>query len=96
MYDKVVKGEFFFGLIFKMVVVLVVLEVGVIFLNEWIMCYGVVILGNGWFYCWKWGGYGVVNMWNFIKKFCDVYFYEVVKCFGIDVIEEMVYRFGFG
>ncbi len=96
LYDKAVKGEFPPGSTFKMVVALAALEAGVISPNEWISCYGAVTLGNGKFHCWKRGGHGAVNMRSSIKKSCDVYYYEVAKRLGIDAIEEMAYRFGFG
>lgn len=56
-----------FGLIFKMIIVFVVFEEGVFDVEEIVFCCGFIeVLGN-WFYCWKFGGYGNINLYDSLK-----------------------------
>lgn len=46
--------------------------------------------------CWKRTGHGVQNLHQAIAHSCDVFFYQLANRLGIDRIEKMLSRFGFG
>ncbi|MDF1678313.1 MAG: penicillin-binding protein 2 [Legionellaceae bacterium] len=45
---------------------------------------------------WKRGGHGVVNLKRAITVSCDTYFYQLGNKLGINAIEDILTRFGFG
>lgn len=45
---------------------------------------------------WKKGGHGIVNMYKAIVQSCDTYFYTVAAKSGINHMNDIQYRFGFG
>ena len=48
------------------------------------------------FNCWTSKGHGPVNMIDALERSCDIYFYDLALRVGIDRIEAMARRFGFG
>ena len=46
--------------------------------------------------CWKKTGHGPVNLHSAIEESCDVYFYEMGRRLGIDVMAKKLSRFGLG
>ena len=46
--------------------------------------------------CWKKTGHGPVNLHSAIEESCDVYFYEMGRRLGIDMMAEGLSRFGLG
>lgn len=94
--NKAISGLFSPGSTFKMVVALAALEKGAITPESSFFCSGSIKLGNAVFHCWKKGGHGTVQLAKGIIQSCDVYFYEVAKRTGIDLIAKMARRLGLG
>jgi penicillin-binding protein 2 len=59
-------------------------------------CPGYFDLGNARFHCWRKGGHGTLNLRGGLKNSCDVFFYQVAKKVGIDLIASMGHNFGLG
>ena len=59
-------------------------------------CPGYYEFGEHIFYCWKHGGHGSVNMVEAMAGSCDTYFYDLGHRTGIDRIQSMAQRFGWG
>jgi penicillin-binding protein 2 len=93
--NKAIAGQYAPGSTFKMMVALAGLESGISPLDT-AYCPGFLRLGNARFHCWKRGGHGRVDMYDGIKRSCDVFFYELARKVGIDRIAEMANRFGLG
>ena len=93
--NKVIAGQYSPGSTMKMIVVLAALEEG-ISRNEVVECKGKYHLGKEVFHCWKKEGHGKVNLLEALKYSCDTYFYGLSMRLGIDSIEHMAKRFGFG
>jgi len=94
--NKAISGKFPPGSIFKMVVALAALEKGVITPESQFFCPGFLELGNAKFHCWKRGGHGIVALGKGIAQSCDVFFYEVIRRAGLDIVVDMARRLGFG
>ena len=48
------------------------------------------------FHCWAADGHGPIIMVDALERSCDTYFYDLALRVGIDRIEAMAQRFGFG
>jgi len=96
MTNKAINGEYSPGSTFKMIVALAAMAHGDITPNQTIDCLGHTDLGDRRFHCWKEHGHGSIDMRQAIAQSCDVYFYEVARRVGVDLIAEMAGRFGFG
>ena len=94
--NKAIGGLFAPGSTFKMIVALAALEAGVVSPDEEFVCDGTFTLADELFHCWKKEGHGAIAMEGAIAQSCDTYFYEVALRTGIDHIERMAKRFGFG
>ncbi|MCH8002473.1 MAG: penicillin-binding protein 2 [Proteobacteria bacterium] len=93
--NKAISGQYAPGSTFKMMVALAGLEAG-ISPETTAYCPGFMRLGNARFHCWKRGGHGRVNMYDGIKRSCDVFFYDLSRKIGPDRIAAMANRFGLG
>ena len=94
--NKAIRGLYAPGSTFKMLVVLAALEDELIKPDETIGCNGKYEFAGETFHCWKHDGHGDTNLVQAIEKSCDVYFYDLALRVGIDRIERMAQRFGFG
>lgn len=95
LYHKAYDGTYPPGSTFKMVVATAALEAG-IDPNMRVHCNRYYRFGNRTWHCWKAGGHGSVNMHWAIKGSCDVYFYEIARRTGVELISDVSHRFGFG
>lgn len=93
--NKAIAGLYPPGSTFKTVTAIAALRAG-IDPTQRINCTGQYQLGNHLFHCWKKGGHGPMDMHNGIKHSCDIYFYDVAKRIGIDVIAKAAKEFGLG
>ncbi|MEK6693316.1 MAG: penicillin-binding protein 2 [Nitrospirota bacterium] len=84
------------GSTFKIVMAAAGLESGKITPSTEVTCQGAMRFGNRDFRCWKAGGHGRVSLHRAIVESCDVYFYELGKKLGIDLISDYAVAFGFG
>ncbi len=94
--NKAVDGLYAPGSTFKIVTALAGLEEGIIDPEEPVFCPGHYELGDHRFHCWKRGGHGNVNFIQAMAGSCDTYFYEMGKRIGIDKLQDMARRLGFG
>ena len=94
--DKAISMIYPPGSTFKMMVGLAALEAGVVSPNETIFCPGHYQAQNRRFHCWKAGGHGRLRFTDAISQSCNVYFYELASRVGVDKINAMAKRFGFG
>ncbi len=94
--NKVIRGQYSPGSVFKMVVAAAALEEGVIAKNSIFKCSGTYRLGDMRYKCWKRWGHGKVNLTEAIAQSCDVYFYNLGSILGVDKIAEYAHKFGLG
>ena len=94
--NKAMRGLYAPGSTFKMLVALAALEEKLIDPEEKITCSGIYEFAREEFHCWTSQGHGPVNMIDAIERSCDTYFYDLALRVGIDRIEAMARRFGFG
>ena len=94
--NKAMRGLYAPGSTFKMLVALAALEEKLIDPEEKISCSGVYKFAREEFHCWAADGHGPVNMVDALERSCDTYFYDLALRVGIDRIEAMAQRFGFG
>ena len=96
MSNKTVQGTYPPGSCFKMVTALAALEAGEIDDEERVFCPGHRDISGRRFHCWRRGGHGRVNLVSALSESCDIYFYELAERVGIDRLNAMAARFGFG
>lgn len=96
MLNKVVSGVYAPGSTIKPIVTMAALEAGMLDPESRTFCPGHYDLGNYSFHCWKHGGHGSVNLHQAVAGSCDVYFYDLGRKIGIDRIQAMAKRFGYG
>jgi penicillin-binding protein 2 len=94
--NRVIRGQYPPGSIYKIIVALAGLEEGVIDSQEEVFCPGYYTLGNHTYKCWKKGGHGTVRLYTALRDSCDVYFYRTGKKLGIDRIAYYSRMFGLG
>ena len=94
--NKAMRGLYAPGSTFKMLVALAALEDNLIAPDETVGCDGVYRFAGEEFHCWVPGGHGPVNMIDALERSCDTYFYDLALRVGINRIEAMARRFGFG
>ncbi len=94
--NRVIRGQYPPGSIYKIIVAIAGLEEGVIDPHETVFCPGYYKLGDHTFGCWKKGGHGSVNLHTALRDSCDVYFYRTGKKLGIDKIAHYSRMFGLG
>jgi penicillin-binding protein 2 len=93
--NKAVAGQYAPGSTFKTMTALAGLRAGVS-PDDHVYCTGVTVLGSARFHCWKKEGHGSQDMINGLKNSCDVYFYEIARRAGIDMIADTARMFGLG
>lgn len=79
---------------FKMIVAIAALQAGIMSPEEKVECNGVYELGDSKHHCWKKEGHGPTNLYEGLKRSCDIYFYEMARRVGIDAIAETAKQFG--
>lgn len=94
--NKAIRGLYAPGSTFKMLVALAALEDDLITPNETVTCTGKYHFAGEVFHCWTNDGHGATNLEQALEQSCDVFFYDLALKVGIDRIEKMAKRFGFG
>ncbi|MDE2927329.1 MAG: penicillin-binding protein 2 [Acidobacteriota bacterium] len=84
--NRALQSTFAPGSVFKLVVALAGLEWGDVDPNRPHVCGGGVTLYGHHFRCWKKEGHGPVSLREAIRSSCNVYFYQLGKTLGIDLI----------
>ncbi len=98
LFDRVIKGQFSPGSVFKSVVAMAALESDPASSEIEYNCTGSIEIGfdRRVFRCWKEGGHGRVDMKQAIAESCNVYFYQTGLRVGHDKIVNMSRRAGLG
>jgi penicillin-binding protein 2 len=94
--NRVTQGRYPPGSVFKIVLALKALDVGILNERTNFLCRGSFPFGNRVFKCWKKGGHGNVAIHRGIVESCDVFFYNVGVRLGIDRIHAMADSIGLG
>jgi penicillin-binding protein 2 len=93
--NKAIAGQYAPGSTFKTITALAGLRSGVS-PDDHVYCSGVTTLGSARFHCWKKDGHGSMDMANGLKNSCDIYFYEIARRAGIDLIADTARMFALG
>lgn len=94
--NKAIAGVYPPGSTYKVAVALAALESGAIDGGTILNCPGFIELGNIKFHCWWKGGHGGLNVVGGIANSCDCFFYQAAQRTGVDKIDEMATKLGFG
>ena len=94
--NRAIRGQYAPGSIFKLVIDLGALELGIIDEETTFTCKGEIEIYNEPFTCWVEKGHGEVNLIQGIRNSCNIYHYQVGKKMGIDEISRYAKMLGFG
>ena len=94
--NRALSGQYPPGSIFKIIVGLAALEEKIVTPQTSFFCSGNFSLGTGQYNCWNKYGHGNMTLHDAIVGSCDVYFYEVGRKLGIDMIAKYAVAFGLG
>ena len=94
--NRAVQGQWAPGSVFKPIVALAALEKGLANTTFRATCTGSVSYFDHVFHCHARAGHGSVGLQEAMMQSCDVYFYELGRQLGVDVIGEYARRAGFG
>lgn len=92
--DKTLRQHYPPGSTYKFVTAVAGLEDGAIDDKEELFCPGFHEVGNQRFKCTS--AHGYVDVYDAIKKSCNVYFWKLAERVGIDRMAEIANKFGFG
>ncbi len=94
--NKIIGGVYAPGSTIKPIVAMAALDADITDNNQRTFCPGYYEFGDHKFHCWKKNGHGHVNLTEAIAGSCDTYFYDLGHRVGIDKIQAMAERFGWG
>jgi len=94
--NRGISGTYPPGSIFKIVTASAGIETKKISPFDKLRCKGYYSLGNRRFNCWLKRGHGEQTITEGIKNSCNVFFYQVGKKVGVDILADYGARFGFG
>lgn len=94
--NRVIRGLYSPGSIFKIVMALTALSTGVITENSTFYCSGALEIYGKEFSCWFKPGHGSLNLPEAIKNSCNVYFYQLGRRINIDTIANFARLLGLG
>lgn len=95
MHNRALSAIYPPGSVFKVMTALAALENGYD-ANHIVNCKGHTQYGNRKLHCWKKEGHGKLNLVEAIEKSCNIYFFELAETLGIEKINEVAKRFGYG
>ena len=64
--------------------------------DDHVVCSGAYRVGNSFFHCWRHQGHGAIDMRRAITQSCDIYFYQMSRRVGTEVLATMAKRLGLG
>jgi penicillin-binding protein 2 len=96
MLNRAIDGRYPPGSIFKIIMSDAGLETKAITEHTTFVCTGKFFLGKAEFDCWKEGGHGAQDLRDAITHSCNIYFYNLGRKLGPDVISEYAQKFGLG
>lgn len=94
--NRAINGQYPPGSIFKIIMSLAGLETKRITERTTFVCSGRYFLGKAEFDCWKEGGHGPQDLRDAITHSCNIYFYNVGRKLGPEVISEYAKKLGLG
>lgn len=94
--NRVIRGLYAPGSIFKLTIAIASLDSGSINERTSYYCSGKTRIYGHPFACWFKGGHGAVSLYNGIKNSCNIYFYQLGKKLGIEEIHRYAKELGFG
>lgn len=94
--NRAIRGQYAPGSIFKLVIDLGALELGLVDEETTFTCKGKIKIYNEPFTCWVEKGHGEMNLIQAIRNSCNIYHYQVGKKMGIDEISRYAKMLGFG
>jgi penicillin-binding protein 2 len=94
--NRVIRGQYSPGSIFKLTMAAGGLKSGAIVESTTFFCPGAAVFYGRPFACWMKGGHGVLNLTGAIQNSCNVYFYNVGRRLGVDRIAEAAEALGLG
>ena len=94
--NRAIRGQYAPGSIFKLVIDLGALELGLVDEETVFTCKGEIEIYNEPFKCWIEKGHGEMNLIQGIRNSCNIYHYQVAKKMGIDEISRYAKMLGFG
>jgi penicillin-binding protein 2 len=94
--NRGIQGLYPPGSVFKIVTAAAALEEGAIQPDTPFYCNGTYYLGKRAYQCWKSSGHGVVRFYRGLVESCDVYFYNVGKKVGVNLLSKYAKGFGLG
>lgn len=94
--NRVIRGLYSPGSIFKIVMALAALKEGIITENSTFFCSGSIEIYNKEFACWFRPGHGHLNLPEAIKNSCNIYFYQLGRRLDIDTIAAYARMMGLG
>ncbi len=94
--NRVIRGQYSPGSIFKIVTALTSLETGIVSDRTTFFCSGSINLYGQDFACWFKPGHGSLNLPEAIKNSCNVYFYQLGRRLTVDAIARYARILGLG
>lgn len=94
--NRAIQAQLAPGSVFKIVMATAMLESKIIPANFTAFCPGYATFYGRTFHCWRPHGHGEVDLHKAIVQSCDVFFYNVGKLLGIDVINHYATGLGLG
>ena len=94
--NRAIRGQYAPGSVFKLVIDLGALELGLVDEETTFTCKGEIEIYNEPFTCWVEKGHGEMNLIQGIRNSCNIYHYQVGKKMGIDNISRYAKMLGFG
>ncbi len=87
--NRTIQGKYSPGSIFKLVLAIAMLDQELLLKEEKFKpCKGKIELDNVTKYCWREKGHGNVDLQDAIAYSCNIYFYQLGKMLGVDIIEK--------
>ena len=94
--NRAIRGLYSPGSIFKLVMAIGSLDSYIVNDRTSYFCRGSIIIYGHPFSCWFKPGHGSVDLYNAIKKSCNIYFYQIGKKMGIEKISYYAKKIGLG
>ncbi len=95
--NRVISGLYVPGSTFKMITAIAALEAGKVTLGETLVCTGTYrVTADHSKRCWRSEGHGAVNIFDAISHSCNVFFFEMGRRVGVDLLAYYARAFGLG
>ncbi|HUO33805.1 MAG TPA: penicillin-binding protein 2 [Candidatus Acidoferrum sp.] len=94
--NRAIQAQLAPGSVFKIVMATAMLESKILPASYTVYCPGYAEFYGRTFHCWRPQGHGEVDLHRALVQSCDVFFYNVGKSLGIDVIDQYAKGLGLG